>query len=61
MELTRTEPAKARTGVEGLDTILVGGLSVGNVFLLEGNPGTGKTTIALSFLMEGSRPSMSCA
>jgi circadian clock protein KaiC len=55
MELNRSETAKARTGVEGLDTVLVGGLSVGNVFLLEGNPGTGKTTIALSFLMEGSR------
>jgi circadian clock protein KaiC len=55
MALNRPEPAKARTGVEGLDTILVGGLSVGNVFLLEGNPGTGKTTVALSFLMEGSR------
>lgn len=44
---------KARTGVSGLDEILAGGLSEGRVFLLEGNPGTGKTTIALSFLMEG--------
>ncbi|SPB14401.1 Non-specific serine/threonine protein kinase [Caballeronia novacaledonica] len=43
----------ARTGVSGLDDILVGGLSRGNVFLLEGSPGTGKTTIALSFLMAG--------
>jgi circadian clock protein KaiC len=51
-----TEPnvsGKARTGVPGLDDILSGGLSEGHVFLLEGNPGTGKTTIALRFLLEG--------
>ncbi|HLG49264.1 MAG TPA: ATPase domain-containing protein [Reyranella sp.] len=44
---------KARTGVEGLDDILSGGFAEGRVFLLEGSPGTGKTTIALRFLMEG--------
>ena len=46
---------KARTGVEGLDDILLGGLSPGHVYLLEGNPGTGKTTIALRFLLEGAK------
>jgi circadian clock protein KaiC len=44
---------KAQTGVEGLDDILVGGLTRRHVFLLEGSPGTGKTTIALQFLLEG--------
>jgi circadian clock protein KaiC len=48
-------PAKARTGVAGLDDILVGGLSPGHVYLLEGSPGTGKTTIALQFLLEGAK------
>ncbi|WP_120010598.1 ATPase domain-containing protein [Teichococcus vastitatis] len=48
-------PDKARTGVAGLDDILIGGLAPGHLFLLEGNPGTGKTTIALSFLLEGAR------
>ena len=43
----------ARTGVSGLDDVLVGGLTRGNLFLLEGSPGTGKTTVALSFLMAG--------
>lgn len=50
--LTKSTP-KARTGVPGLDDILAGGFAEGRVFLLEGTPGTGKTTIALRFLMEG--------
>src|SRR5215475_6065320 len=43
----------ARTGVPGLDDVLGGGFLPGHVFLIEGNPGTGKTTIALHFLLEG--------
>ncbi|NWE23923.1 ATPase domain-containing protein, partial [Pseudomonas sp. P7548] len=35
---------KAATGIEGLDDILSGGLSRSHLFLLEGEPGTGKTT-----------------
>lgn len=45
--------SKASTGVWGLDDVLSGGLTPGHVYLLEGNPGTGKTTIALSFLRAG--------
>ncbi len=51
---------KAKTGIWGLDNILSGGFSPGHVFLVEGAPGTGKTTIALQFLMEGARAGEKC-
>jgi len=60
MDANIATPQYARTGVSGLDDILVGGLSKGNVFLLEGSPGTGKTTIALSFLMAGAEAGEPC-
>src|SRR3954465_7104334 len=46
---------KADFGVEGLDDISAGGLARGRLFLLEGSPGTGKTTIATQFLLAGAR------
>src|SRR5690554_3336125 len=45
--------AKAQLGIPGLDDILVGGLSRGHLYLVEGMPGTGKTTLALQYLLEG--------
>jgi circadian clock protein KaiC len=51
-----TEPtAFAATGIEGLDDILGGGLARGRLYLIEGVPGAGKTTLAAHFLMEGAR------
>ena len=44
---------RASTGVEGLDFVLGGGFACNRLHLLEGNPGSGKTTIALQFLMSG--------
>jgi circadian clock protein KaiC len=44
---------KATFGIPGLDDITNGGLARGRMFLLEGSPGTGKTTIATQFLIEG--------
>lgn len=52
--MTVTTPQdNAATGIRGLDDVLAGGFARGCLYLLEGNPGTGKTTIALQFLMEG--------
>jgi circadian clock protein KaiC len=44
---------RASTGVAGLDDVLGGGLARNRLHLLEGSPGTGKTTIALQFLLAG--------
>jgi len=41
------------TGIDGLDTILEGGLTPNRLYLFEGLPGAGKTTMALQFLREG--------
>lgn len=54
------DSGKARTGVAGLDDVLAGGLSRRHVFLLEGSPGTGKTTIALQYLKEGTARGERC-
>eukprot|EP01034_Spumella_vulgaris_P031670 gene31670-39121_t len=43
------------SGVPGLDNILAGGLTRDRLYLVEGEPGTGKTTLALQFLNEGKR------
>ena len=51
----RTSAPLVGTGIEGLDAVLGGGLTADRVYLLEGVPGAGKTTIALQFLMEGLR------
>jgi circadian clock protein KaiC len=50
-----TSIARCTSGCPGLDDVLAGGLPAGHVYLLEGEPGTGKTTIALQFLAEGAR------
>jgi circadian clock protein KaiC len=49
------DPPRISTGSSGLDSILGGGIDADRLYLYEGRPGTGKTTIALQFLMEGAR------
>jgi circadian clock protein KaiC len=45
----------AATGIEGLDHILKGGFPRNHVYLIQGDPGVGKTTLSLQFLLEGAR------
>lgn len=53
--MTIRQPSQqAPTGIPGLDDVLSGGLRRGRLFLLEGAPGAGKTTVATQFLMDGS-------
>jgi len=46
---------RCSTGVPGLDDVLHGGFPRDRLYLIDGNPGVGKTTLALQFLLEGLR------
>lgn len=48
-------PDRARTGITGLDEILGGGLPRNRLYLIQGDPGAGKTTAGLQFLLQGRR------
>jgi circadian clock protein KaiC len=51
--MTKEKHTRLSTGIPGLDDILHGGLAKGFLYLIEGSPGAGKTTLALQFLIEG--------
>lgn len=50
----------AGTGIGGLDAVVRGGLAREHLYLVEGTPGSGKTTLALQFLLEGVRSGERC-
>lgn len=51
---------RAETGITGLDDILHGGFIEHRMYLVEGNPGSGKTTLALQFLFAGLKANQKC-
>ena len=57
MDANAKRPPKALFGVTGLDEVLSGGVARNRLYLLEGAPGSGKTTLAMQFLLEGARGS----
>src|SRR6478752_6853860 len=55
MPNTQTISTLVSTGIPGLDDVLGGGFTPNRLYLIEGNPGSGKTTLALNILLEGVR------
>jgi circadian clock protein KaiC len=53
--IAQVEEKRASSGIPGLDDILRGGFPRNRLYVVEGNPGAGKTTLALQFLLEGVR------
>ena len=51
---------RCRTGIPGLDDILKGGLISHRLYLIDGDPGAGKTTLALQFLLDGVNAGEKC-
>lgn len=53
-------PPRCSTGIPGLDHVLSGGLIASRLYLIDGDPGAGKTTLALQFLREGATHGERC-
>ncbi len=53
--MTTGDSKPASTGIQGLDDVLRGGFPTNHVYLVQGDPGTGKTTLGVQFLLEGMR------
>src|ERR1700761_4588030 len=58
--MRRASGTKISTGIPALDDVLHGGLFAERLYLIDGNPGAGKTTLALQFLLEGVRRGERC-
>jgi len=57
---TKTSAARSATGIAGLDVVLHGGFLASGLYLVDGNPGAGKTTLALQYLLRGLKDGDRC-
>jgi circadian clock protein KaiC len=63
MQATQAETCNSKlctTGIEGFDEILKGGFPANCLYVIQGEPGSGKTTLALQFLLEGRKQKENC-
>src|SRR5689334_6982788 len=58
--MQRCALSRTSTGIPGLDDILMGGFAANRLYLIDGSPGVGKTTLAMQFLLEGVRLGEPC-
>ena len=58
--MNQSAVGRTATGVAGLDNVLFGGLPAGRLYLIDGNPGVGKTTLAMQFLLQGVAQGEAC-
>jgi circadian clock protein KaiC len=56
----KVKTVRSKTGVPGLDDILSDGLIPNRLYLVDGDPGSGKTTLSLQFLFEGLKDGKKC-
>jgi len=56
----KREVQRSKTGIAGLDEILYGGFLPNRLYLLDGDPGAGKTTLSLQYLLEGAKHGEKC-
>jgi len=56
----KVKTVRLKTGVPGLDDILSDGLIPNRLYLVDGDPGSGKTTLSLQFLLEGLKDGEKC-
>lgn len=58
--MSENDPAMISSSIEGLDEVLLGGLLAGGFYLVQGDPGAGKTTLALQFILGRVRAGEKC-
>ena len=58
--MARKQPEKVPTGVPGLDEVLLGGYVRGGFYLIQGDPGSGKTTVALQYVLSRASAGEKC-